>query len=198
MRHLRGWAVGAVAVTALAIALCEVVLADRAADAPVYTLTPVEFGMQLKTPDGRVVFEYLTKKPDNIGLTSPSAACFHPVNTPSGQCITSIAPDDHPHHRGIFFGWHDSAFYEPQVRPNPSPTSSMRAATVRRADFWGWGVFAPRDGRIVQNREIKLVNADAAHAELVRGAKGPHRDLAAVGDEELADHGRRGDGMRGC
>ncbi len=122
--------------------------------------------MQLKTPDGRVVFEYLTKKPDNIGLTSPSAACFHPVNTPSGQCITSIAPDDHPHHRGIFFGWHDSAFYEPQVRPNPSPTSSMRAATVRRADFWGWGVFAPRDGRLVQNREIKLLNADAAHAEL--------------------------------
>jgi len=104
MRHLRGWAAGAVTVAALAIALCEVVLADRAADAPAYTLTPVEFGMQLKTPDGRVVFEYLTKKPDNIGLTSPSAACFHPVNTPSGQCITSIAPDDHPHHRGIFFG----------------------------------------------------------------------------------------------
>lgn len=37
---------------------------------------------------------------------------------------------------------------------------------MRRADFWGWGVYAPRDGRIVQNRDIKLVNADATHAEL--------------------------------
>ena len=29
--------------------------------------------------DGRVVFEYLTKKPENSGMTSPSAACFHPA-----------------------------------------------------------------------------------------------------------------------
>ena len=26
-----------------------------------YTLSPVTYGMQLKTPDGRVVFEYMTK-----------------------------------------------------------------------------------------------------------------------------------------
>ena len=131
-----------------------------------YTLTPVAYGMQLRTPDGRVVFEYLTKKPENIGLTSPSAACFHPVNTPSGERITSIAPNDHPHHRGIFFGWHDSAFYEPNQRPNLSPTASLKSATVRRADFWGWGVYAPREGRVVQNREIRLVAADGSHAEI--------------------------------
>ena len=34
--------------------------------------------MQLKTPDGRVVFEYLTKKPANIGLTSPKYSAFSP------------------------------------------------------------------------------------------------------------------------
>jgi hypothetical protein len=45
--------------------------AGAAGAAPVYTLSPVEFGMQLKTPDGRVVFEYMTKKPSNIGLTAP-------------------------------------------------------------------------------------------------------------------------------
>src|SRR5947209_15280997 len=162
LRQADLWAAAA----AMALILCQATLPDPVAVASAYTLAPVEFGMQLKTPDGRVVFEYLTKRPDNIGLTSPSVACFHPVNTPSGEHITSIAPNDHPHHRGIFFGWHDGAFYEPPNRPNPSPTASIRAATVRRADFWGWGVYAPREGRVVQNRDIKLVNADAGHAGL--------------------------------
>src|ERR1700692_245027 len=137
--------------------LVALAIPHHAAAASAYTLDPVQYGMQLQTPDGRVVFEYMTKKPDNIGLTSPSVACFHPVNTPSGERITSIAPNDHPHHRGIFFGWHDSAFYEPSDRPNPSPTAPLKSAGVRRADFWGWGVYAPREGRVVQNREVKLV-----------------------------------------
>jgi hypothetical protein len=131
-----------------------------------YTLEPTQYGMQLKTPDGRIVLEYMTKKPENIGLTSPSVACFHPVRTPSGEVITSLAPDDHPHHRGIYFGFHDSLFYEPSNRPNPSPTASLKAATVRRADFWGWGVYAPREGRVVQNREVRLTRGDADRAEL--------------------------------
>jgi Methane oxygenase PmoA len=166
MQNERTRKVLAAAVALVAIALLNVAIPERIAAASAYTLVPVEFGMQLKTPDGRVVFEYLTKKPENVGLTSPSAACFHPVNTPSGERITSLAPNDHPHHRGIFFGWHDSAFYEPPARPNTSPTASVRAATVRIADFWGWGVYAPRENRVVQNRDIKLVNADAAHAEV--------------------------------
>jgi len=131
-----------------------------------YTLEPTQYGMQLKTPDGRIVLEYMTKKPENVGLTAPSVACFHPIRTPSGEVITSLAPDDHPHHRGMYFGFHDSMFFEPANRPNPSPTASLKAATVRRADFWGWGVYAPREGRVVQNREVKLVNGDSKQAEL--------------------------------
>jgi hypothetical protein len=155
----RRTAIGAMA------AVGALALPGAASAAGAYTLGPVENGMQLKTPDGRVIWEYMTKKPENTTMTSPSAACFHPVNTPSGERITSLAPNDHPHHRGIFFGWHDTAFYEPNA-PNPSPTASLKSATVRRADFWGWGVYAPREGRIVQNREVKLVNADASHAEV--------------------------------
>src|SRR4051794_26454421 len=132
----------------------------------IYTLQPVEFGMQLKTPDGRVVFEYMTKKPENIGLTAPSVACFHPVNTPSGERVTAIAPSDHPHHRGIFLGWQDSEFHEPANVPNPGPTSPLRALSINRADFWGWGVYAPRDGRVVENRSVKLVSADSGKAQL--------------------------------
>ena len=141
-------------------------LADSARAASAYNLEPVPNGMRLKTPDGRIVFDYLTRKPENSGLTSPSAACFHPVNTPSGECITSLAPDDHPHHRGIFFGWQDSEFREPATFDNYGPNRPLRGWNVRRADFWGWGEYAPREGRVIQNRTIRLLKADAAHAEI--------------------------------
>jgi hypothetical protein len=153
---------------AITVLPARLALPNHAAAASAYTLSPVQYGVELRTPDGRVVFEYMTKKPDNIGLTSPSAACFHPVNTPSGERITSIAPDDHPHHRGIFFGWHDSEFREPVVfGPNSPATHALRGFNVRRADFWGWGTYAPRDGRLVQNREAKLVSADSQSARIV-------------------------------
>src|SRR4051812_6837189 len=128
-----------------------------------YTLVPAPFGVQLKTPDNRVVFEYLTKKPDDVALTSPSTACFHPVNTPSGERVTSLAPDDHPHHRGMYLAWHDAEFRQPIVAPT-TPTAPAFGWSITRADFWGWGQYAPRDGRIIQNREVKLTAADAAHA----------------------------------
>src|SRR5947209_7003517 len=131
-----------------------------------FTLQPVEFGMQLKTPDGRVVFEYMTKKPENVGLTSPSVACFHPVNTPTGERVTALAPNDHPHHRGIFLGWQDSEFHEVPKNYNPGPTAPLRSMGVTRADFWAWGVYAPRDGRVIENRSVKLVSADAQKAQL--------------------------------
>jgi hypothetical protein len=166
LRQAGWWAAGAVAIGALAVTTGNIMRLDRVSAASAYTLTPVEYGMELKTTDGRVVFDYLTKKPENIGLTSPSAACFSPVNSPTGERVTNIAPNDHPHHRGIFFGWEMGAFYETSPRPNNSPTAAMRSATVRWADFWGWGVYAPREGRVIQNREVNLVDADGNHADL--------------------------------
>ena len=129
--------------------------------ASAYTLTPTTYGMQVKTPDDRVVFEYLTKKPEDVGLTSPSAACFHPVNTPSGERVTALAPNDHPHHRGIFLGWQASEFREPVNLDYVKPP--LQAYNISRADFWAWGEFAPRDGRVIQNRDVKLVGADSDH-----------------------------------
>jgi hypothetical protein len=150
---------------ALAV-LCALAVPQPARGASAYTLTPTANGMELKTPDGRVVFEYLTKKPEGVPLTAPSAACFHPVNTPSGVRVTNIAPDDHRHHRGIFFGWHDGEFHTPEVV---------------KADFWGWGSLAPRDGRVVQNRELKLVSADDKQAKI------------AIHNEWLVDGRKMGD-----
>jgi hypothetical protein len=131
-----------------------------------YVLQPTPFGMALGTPDGRPVLEYLTKKPDNSGLTSPSAACFHPVRTPSGEVVTALAPDDHPHHRGIFFGWHDSEFRTPVNLDNYGPHKPLRALNITKADFWGWGAFATREGRVVQNRDVRLVRTDGRQAVL--------------------------------
>jgi hypothetical protein len=122
--------------------------------------------VQIKTPDGRVVFEYMTKMPANVGLTSPSVACFHPVNTPSGELITNIAPDDHPHHRGIFLGFLDSEFRTPIDFSKASPNQSPGAFDAKRADFWAWGFYAPREGRAIQNRAVRMVSADSKHAQL--------------------------------
>jgi len=157
-RHLTTAAAGA-----LAVMLCALAVPQRATGASEYTLTPTTYGMQVKTPDGRVIFEYLTKKPENVGLTSTSAACFHPVNTPSGERITALAPDDHPHHRGIFLGWQASEFREPSNLDKYGAHRPLRAVNISRADFWGWGEFAPREGRMIQNRDLKLVRADSNH-----------------------------------
>jgi hypothetical protein len=148
------------------VVLSGLALPVQAYAASAYTLTAVQNGMQLETPDGRVVFEYVTKKPDNIGLTSPSAAYLDPVRTPSGERVTNVAPDDHPHHRGIFFGFLDSEFRTPVDFTNAPPNHALRAFNVQRADFWSWGLYAPREGRVIQNRDVKLVTADAKHAQL--------------------------------
>jgi len=115
--------------------------AEKDAEAS-FTLTPDEHGMVLKTPDGRVVFGYMTKKPADSKLTANSVCCLFPVNTPSGERVVDFAPDDHPHHRGVFLAWHSTKGRQ-------------------KADFWGWGEWAPTEGRVIRNREVKLVKANA-------------------------------------
>ena len=118
-----------------------------------YTLEPDPNGKTLKSPDGRVVFTYLVRKPDNIPLAGNSTCCLHPVNTPSGERVTDIAPPDHRDHRGIFFAWQAVDFTRPEG--------------VLRGDFWGWGHYAPTEGRAIVNRDISLKAADANSADVV-------------------------------
>ena len=94
--------------------------------------------MELKAPDGKVVFEYVTKKPENIGLTSPSAAYFHPVNTPSGETVTNVAPNDHPHHRGIFLAFWTRSFAPRSIFPRPRP-AMPRGRSASRGAISGLG-----------------------------------------------------------
>ena len=115
-----------------------------------YTLEADAFGKTLKDPNGRVVLGYLTSKP--TGLEGNSACCIHPFNTLGGERATDIAPPDHRNHRGMFFAWHDMTF--------------SRKDETLRGDFWGWGEFAPIEGRVIANRDVRLTRADAASAEI--------------------------------
>jgi Family of unknown function (DUF6807) len=141
-------------------------MAAQSPSSRVYTLTPVADGLELRTPDGRVVFDYLTRKPEGSGLTSPSAACFHPLMSPGGERITALAPDDHPHHRGMYLAWHDAEFRQPIDTSRMGPDHPLFGWNITKADFWGWGQYAPRDGRVVQNRSVTLASTDLNVARL--------------------------------
>ena len=140
----------------LAAALCGCLVATFGAcglacggeqKAGAFTLGSDEYGMVLKTPDGRTVFRYMTRKPADTKLSANSVCCLYPVKTPAGEEVVDFAPSDHPHHRGVFLAWH-----------------AIDGKTA--ADFWGWGEWAPTKDRLITNRSIKLVKADAQHAEL--------------------------------
>jgi hypothetical protein len=102
--------------------------------------------MVLKTPDGRVVFQYMTKKPAETNLTANSVCCLYPVNTPGGTRVVDFAPGDHRHHRGMFLAWH-------------AMTCGPDAA-----DFWGWGEFAPTTDRVIRNRDVQLAESSSDKA----------------------------------
>lgn len=131
-----------------------------------YTLVPDTYGMTLKSPEGRDVFTYMTRKPENSNLAANSTCCFHPVNTPSGERLTDLAPGDHHHHRGIFLAWHTMDFREKADFSAFGPLGPTRGFNINRGDYWGWGMFAPTADRVITNREIKLVRADATRAEV--------------------------------
>jgi hypothetical protein len=89
----------------------------------------------LADADGKTVLRYQLQGGTHKKLSVQSACFFHPFTTPSGVVVTEVAPDDHPHHRGIFL-----AFVEMHGEKD--------------ADFWGWGEHAPKDGRVIVNRAV--------------------------------------------
>ncbi len=129
----------------LLLAVLAVGTAAFAEDAR-YTLTPGEHGVELKTPAGKAVFAYMTEKPPNTELTAHSACCLYPVYTPAGVRAVDFAPDDHPHHRGVFFAWRATTFGD------------------QPADFWGRGPEPLDEMRKIRNRAVRLVEADADRA----------------------------------
>ncbi len=137
--------------TLLAILVSTCLLVCCANSAPAadqnrgYSLVPDEFGLVLKTPQGQTMFRYMNKRPQDTKLTANSVCCLFPVKTPAGEDVVEFAPSDHPHHRGVFLAWH-----------------AIEGETP--ADFWGWGQFAPTQDRVITNRSLKALTADAQQA----------------------------------
>ncbi len=84
------------------------------------------------------VLRYLTGKlPAGERPPSVEGTCFtHPVYTPAGDVVTDLAPQDHPHHRGVFCAW-------------------VQVEGSLAGDWWGWGAKAPKEHRLVVNRARK-------------------------------------------
>ncbi|REJ68897.1 MAG: hypothetical protein DWQ31_06835 [Planctomycetota bacterium] len=127
--------------------------AALAEEPAVYSLRGDDHGQLLQTPRGRIALRYMTRKPADSQLSANSVCCLFPLTTPAGVRVVDFAPDDHRHHRGVFLAWHAM-----KVR--------FADADETRADFWGWGEMAPTEGRVIRNREVKLIAADAETARL--------------------------------
>ena len=55
--------------------------------------------------NGKAVFSY-QKEPKTIGGEYICNNYLHPLFAPNGDTLTEESPADHPHHRGIFWSWH--------------------------------------------------------------------------------------------
>lgn len=130
-----------------------------------YSLAPDRHGVILKNPAGKTIFRYMTLKPKKTNLAASSVCCFHPLNTPSGERLTDLAPGDHHHHRGVFLAWHTMDFREKADFSNLGPKGPTYGWNISRADFWGWGEFAPTQGRVIKNREVRVAKADDKEAD---------------------------------
>jgi hypothetical protein len=66
----------------------------------------------------------------------------------------------------MYLAWHDAEFRTPINPSRGGPTSPLFGWNVTKADFWGWGQYAPREGKIIENTSVTLVSADATHARI--------------------------------
>lgn len=74
-----------------------------------------------ETPDGVEVLEdgmpilFFNKQPAAIGGKYERAGFVHPLYDMEGKILTENGPADHPHHRGIFWAWHQVLLKGKQV-----------------------------------------------------------------------------------
>ncbi|RKD89923.1 DUF6807 family protein [Mangrovibacterium diazotrophicum] len=65
--------------------------------------------------DGGKNVAFYQKEPMSFNAAEKRNNFLHPVMLPDGTTITENAPDDHLHHRGIFWAWHQILIDEQQV-----------------------------------------------------------------------------------
>jgi hypothetical protein len=108
-----------------------------------FTFDPNALGRTLKTPDGKVVFDYVTRKAPDTDMTANSVCCFHPLMTPAGERVT-VFGQGHGHYRGVFFAWHTVEYHE--LVPAPAPRAGGAGARGGGRAGAGGGAGAGRAG----------------------------------------------------
>lgn len=131
---------------------------------------------RLMSPDERTILRYVAGDlPEGETKPAVEGACYtHPLYTPSGTLVTDLAPKDHPHHRGIFCAF-------------------VQVEGESTGDWWGWGEKAPKDKRLILNREarftaeekdrvtLRVINSWRAEGETVLGERATITASAAKG-----------------
>lgn len=108
---------------------------------PQFPAERTENAILVNGQSGKPVLRYVRRRPEGEKAPSVEGACYtHPIYTPGGELVTDLAPSDHPHHRGVFCGW-------------------VELQGDRKGDWWGWGAKAPKDGRLIVNREASVLEA---------------------------------------
>lgn len=131
-----------------------------------FTAERTENWVLVKARDGKPVLRYLRRRVDGEKGPSVEGACYtHPIYTPTGELVTDLAPMDHPHHRGVFCGW-------------------VEMQGEKKGDWWGWGAKAPKDGRLILNREATI--ADVGKRLTLRTVNSWRAEDASVLEEVLA------------
>ena len=83
--------------------------------------------------DGKKKIGFYQKDEAGIGNEVGRANYIHPLYLPDGTIITEDRPDDHPHHRGVFWAWHQILIGNLQV--GDSWDLSNLSIDVKSAEF---------------------------------------------------------------
>ena len=121
------------------------------------TATETEDGFLISQNEKKVLF--YQRKPRSLDGKFTRNNYIHPLYNLDGQIITEDFPEDHRHHRGIFWAWHQVFIGEKRVGDGWSlkdiswdvaevkTTSSKNLCTLKAAVLWKSTLWTDSDGK---------------------------------------------------
>ena len=167
-----------------------------------YFATAQDFGIA-KSKEGLYLLEgadtvlFYRSAPASIDGKWSRANYIHPLYGMHGEVLTEDFPDDHPHHRGVFWAWHqvwvgdkrigdpwECRDFEWNVRRAVLAASNDRFAVLEAEVYWQSPDFVNQKGKIVQiareqvrirvhrkERHFRVIDFDISIQPLVEGLR---------------------------